>query len=298
MGTPAPGSTRRLVATAQLPGRGGALPDRLAEAEDVVARAAARGADLIVLPEGYVPGYQLREVDEVPLVEGRRWLGEAARRHRVHIALGVMSPSGSLLELAGPEGGRWSYRKRFPTFREARYWGPGEQVVIAETSIGRVGLVLCADLMQGATWRPLIGRVDLIAMAAAWPHYSAPPDHLPAVVRQALGPVFIASNPYREQLMPQVARAVGAPLVFSNATGPFLGRDHFAGGAAIFDADGRELARAEGDRALVLAEVTGATPPGAPLKHPVGWRTFNALHRWAAAGRFRYGRRGGSGEGR
>ena len=156
------------------------LPFRSPDAVDAVveqtAEAAGQGAQLVVFPEAFVGGYpwglafgtavggrsapgrrtwgRYREAAiEIPGPETRR-MGEAARAAGVHLAVGVVERDrdfgrGTLyctLLYLGPDGSiLGKHRKLKPTAAERLIWGEGDgsTLPVLETSIGRVGGLIC-----------------------------------------------------------------------------------------------------------------------------------------------------------
>ncbi len=162
----------------------------LAHVEPLVREAAARGAQLIVTPEGtnilqkdreaLLP--QLRTVEEDPVVRGLRalaeelgvWLcigsalvrredGQAANRQL------LLSPKGALVaaydklhmfDVDLPTG---------ETARESEVYTPGDKAIAAETSFGRLGLTICYDMRFPALYRALAtSGVKVITVPAAF----------------------------------------------------------------------------------------------------------------------------------
>jgi N-carbamoylputrescine amidase len=138
----------------------------------------------------------------------------------------------------------------------------GRREHMIETSIGRIGVGICAD-NQYTAHLELMHRLqaDLILMPHAWP--------TPA---RAGGPVSesdVAGQQRRMTDLPVLyARALGVPVVFANQVGPLapmggmLGRlmnpamYRLRGQSRIIDASGSVLAeRAEDEGALVAAAV-------------------------------------------
>src|ERR1700760_3229514 len=145
-------------------------PDRernMAEAERLIAEAAADGAQLVLLPE-YFCFMGFKDTDKLSVREAygdgpiQRFLADAARRHRVWII-------GGTLPLTAPEANRvlnttlvfnpqgeevarydkihlFSFEKGAESFDEARTICPGEQPQSFEAPFGRVGLSVCYDL--------------------------------------------------------------------------------------------------------------------------------------------------------
>jgi nitrilase len=146
----------------------------LSKACELVARAAERGARLVVFPEAYVPTYPFwvwclapREhthlgelhaalVDQAVTVPGPELapVQEAARRANVLVALGVnernAEASGTSLfntvVLIGPDGEVLAkHRKLVPTGPERLVWaqGDGSTLLPIATELGRVGMLIC-----------------------------------------------------------------------------------------------------------------------------------------------------------
>lgn len=269
-----------LAAALELPGHGGTLPERIARAEAALAAAHAQGAVLAVLPEAYLPGYVHARADVGAAARG--WMADAARRYVMTIAMGYVDGDACVLGVTTPHGTHTRYTKRFLSPAEAGVWRPGSAAVIADTPAGRLGLLVCADVLQLDAWAPFVGAVDAVVVAAAWPDYRGRLPTVPRVARPALGWLFGASNPYRRDLLARAARAIGAPVVFANATGPMgnAGAEGFSGGACVYGADGSVLAAGP---VAVAPLVRGE--PGAPLAHPPEWAAFSRAYRWAAAWR-------------
>ncbi|HEY5629501.1 MAG TPA: nitrilase-related carbon-nitrogen hydrolase [Candidatus Limnocylindrales bacterium] len=144
----------------------------LVRVERLVGEAAARGAELAVLPEALVGGYP-KGSDFGATVgrrtpEGREWyaryragaievpgpvtarLGELAQRHAIHLIIGVIERDGGTLYCTalffGPGGDLLGkHRKVMPTAVERLIWGQGDgsTLPVLDTSIGRIGAVIC-----------------------------------------------------------------------------------------------------------------------------------------------------------
>jgi nitrilase len=144
----------------------------VAKASELIERAAADGAELVVLPETFVPLYpsqawaapaasfgRMEELWERlwensvdipgPLVDE---LVEACRRSETLCAIGVnereADHSGTLyntLLLLGPEGILWKHRKLMPTHHERLFHGigAGDDLAAAATPLGRIGGLIC-----------------------------------------------------------------------------------------------------------------------------------------------------------
>jgi nitrilase len=144
----------------------------VAKAVAWIGRASDEGAELVVLPETFVPLYpsqawaaaaaRFSGFDELwerlwqnsvdvpgPLVGE---LVEACRRTKVHCAIGVNEREsdrpGSLyntLVLLGPDGVVWKHRKLMPTHHERLFHGigSGDDLAAAQTPLGKIGGLIC-----------------------------------------------------------------------------------------------------------------------------------------------------------
>ena len=144
---------------------------------------AAEGSDLIVLPEMWHPGYfafdrYAEAANDTPaLLEA---LSETAA------AVGACLHAGSLVEadggrlyntsvLFGPDGAELARYRKMHLFgfdsHEQRLLSPGDETVVADTPLGRLGMAVCYDLRFPELFRRMseLGAVGFI-VASAWPH--------------------------------------------------------------------------------------------------------------------------------
>ncbi|WP_179401877.1 carbon-nitrogen hydrolase family protein [Burkholderia guangdongensis] len=160
----------------------------LAEADRLIAEAAAGGATLALLPE-YFCFMGHRDTDKLALAEPhgdgpiQRFLADAARRHRVWVIGGTLplkAPEpGRVLNTtlvfdpAGREAARYdkihlfNFEKGDESFDEARTIRPGDTVVTFEAPFGRVGLSVCYDLRFPELYRRM-GDCALIVVPSAF----------------------------------------------------------------------------------------------------------------------------------
>ena len=285
-------------AVVQLPGAPGPVAERLAWAEAALQGcfATAAGERIIVYPEATFPGYAPGLRGGGPAAAaGASWARAAARRSGAHIAIGLAEDDASEIVLVAPDGAEWRYRKRYPTFAEAPHWRAGPRVEVAHTRLGRVGLVICADLVQPGLWAGLRGRVDLVVICAAWGDYAGRLRGAPPWRRAALGPWMRGAAAHRDRTVQAAAAALGVPVLYANACGPWQGDERFDGGSRILGPDGQLLA-AVGEGGAAALGGAGAGVAEAPLPPPrigvqrslqlaLGWRAFAAVHRLAARSR-------------
>lgn len=256
------------VAPLTLPGNAGTPAERRTWAERATARAVAAGAELVVLPEACFPGYHHHRADAE--AEARAF----ACGQGVHVVTGFLQGDGNFAGVGGPDGAWSTYRKRFPTPDESRFWRAGSAPGIVATPLGRVGLLVCADLLHPEAWAALVGRVDVVAVCAAWPDYVG--RRGPAPTRPVVAWLRRASVPHRDALLAAGARATGVTVVFADAAGRWRDREGFTAGGGVWFPDG-EVRRG----ATVVAD-TRTRPPGPPVRLSTGWRLFGAAYDRAA----------------
>lgn len=149
----------------------------LAMVEVLVARAAAAGAALVATPENtsYL-GTPRGKVASAEPAGGpvERRLAALAARHGVHLLVGSV---GEALDdrrcyntslLYGPDGRELArYRKLHlfdvdlpdgPRFTESAHIAPGDEVVVADTPLGRIGLSICYDIRFPELYAALVAR--------------------------------------------------------------------------------------------------------------------------------------------
>lgn len=148
-----------------------------ARSEQGITEAARRGARLVLLPElhgsGYFPLCQDRRYfDKSEPIPGPTtdWLGQLARQTQTLIVgsvferrgVGVYHNTAVVLERDGSLAG--CYRKMHipddPGYNEKYYFTPGESFAPIQTSVGRLGVLVCWD-----QWFPEAAR--LMALAGA-----------------------------------------------------------------------------------------------------------------------------------
>lgn len=178
------------LSLAQMDCRQGEPEENFATATALVAEAARRGSDLVLLPELWSTAYALDRAPEFasPLAQipdDGGWFGRfagLARKHHVWLA-------GSLLEArAGhfynclavyDDAGRLraAYRKihLFRLMDEEQYLAPGEELVTVDLPWGRAGLAICYDLRFPELFRRYaLDQARLILLPAEWPHPRRP----------------------------------------------------------------------------------------------------------------------------
>ena len=189
------------IAAVQLEAASAPVGERLERAERRVVEAAGAGAQLIVLPELFNTGYDYAESNylraERPDGPTLTWMRSTASRLGLHLAGSLMLVDHdevyNALLLCAPDGRLWRYDKRYPWGWERAYFCGGRGVTVADTDLGRIGMLVCWDAAHPSLWRRYAGRVDLMLICSCPPDVTNPTYHLPNGDRltiKQLGPLM------------------------------------------------------------------------------------------------------------
>ncbi len=168
------------IALAQMDVPQGQPEVNLTRARAFAAQAQEAGADLLLLPELWLHGYDLEQAETwaTPLGEGGfAAMASLASEFEVHLAGSILerhedgvsntavlySPDGELLG---------SYRKMhlFRLMQEHRYLTPGTHATICQTPWGSTGLGICYDLRFPELFRTMaLAGAKLFVIPAQWP---------------------------------------------------------------------------------------------------------------------------------
>ncbi len=302
------GNTRPMsdlkVAAIQMDAQAGQIEANLAHAQELVEQAAAQGAQLIVLPELFNAGYEYTDRNwslPEPL-DGPTgtWIVATAQRLGVHLVGSFPARIGSkayiVAQLAAPGGRKWVYYKNHVALWENLYFERGNWPLIAETDLGRIGLLICWDQVFANLARAYQGRADLLCVP------SSPPTFI-GQVEDARGQALLEIKRLRflgqevdgvawfDRARRAHARHAGVPLVYAARCGEFyspipygwsflltlgpreawrvlraVGTDYrlrcpMQGRSCILDAQGEPLVGAEESGEAVLV---ATVQPGAP----------------------------------
>jgi predicted amidohydrolase len=224
---------------------------------------AASQADLVVLPEGTLPAYVLErdDVDDAAIATALSRLTTLAKLHRCVIVVGAAVRCGDTLrnaavviDIDGRIAGRAD--KLFLWHFDHRWFSPGETIAPVQTSIGRIGVMICADGRIPTIARTLVDRgAEILVMPTAWVTSGRDPHQLENVQADLLARVRAREN--------------HVPFVAANKCGVELGCVAYCGKSQVVDALGNVLAIADQhDPQVLRASVDlGHCPQRAP--HPV-----------------------------
>ncbi len=149
------------VALAQISCKVGDKNYNIRKIERYIKKAKKKQANLIVFPELALTGYVCRDLvyelaEPVPGPSVHQ-LEAIAKKENIHIVFGMLEKSSKAKAvlhntsvLIGPEGFIGKYQKMYlPThsvFEEKRYFRGGYQTPVFDTSVGKVGLIICYDV--------------------------------------------------------------------------------------------------------------------------------------------------------
>lgn len=236
----------------------------LAKAEHFLRAAARQGARLILFPEFLTTGctYDRRLSDFAESIGGPTtcWMQRRSRQLNCWVGAGMIERANdSIFDtflLTGPAGEVLSYRKQYPAFFERLYFDRGRTIGIFDTALGRLGVMICWDMVHLRLCREMAGRIDLLLICSAWPDVGK--GNIPLYPVQG----WLSRQPV--QRPPRLAQRLDVAVAYCNTTGAFvtavpgLGltyRSEFAGCSSITDRHGATLTAAGQEEALVLAEV-------------------------------------------
>ena len=168
------------ISLAQLAFQFGEVDSNIDSASGWIQMASENGSDLILLPELWASGYDLENWTKyaTPIDSGIfGLLTELARKYKIAIGSSLLeSRDGRAYNsfvLHGYDGEIWGiYRKihRFRLLQEEKWLGAGDELVLAKTPWGLVGLSTCYDLRFPEMFRPFaVAGVRLTLIVAEWP---------------------------------------------------------------------------------------------------------------------------------
>jgi len=173
------------VALAQMSCKVGDKAHNMRSMATYIKEAKKQKADIILFPElaltGYVTKdrtYELAETIPGPSTEK---IAKLAKENHIHIIYGMIEKNSkaegiihNAAVLISPKGLIGHYRKMYlPThsiFEEKRYFRQGYETPVFDTSIGKVGMIICYDVFFPETVRLLrLKGAELIACISASP---------------------------------------------------------------------------------------------------------------------------------
>ncbi len=218
----------------------------LAKLEKAVARS---HADLVLTGEMFLTGYMARDAFALlaepvngPSVES---VVDMSEEHGAHVIFGMpeREPGTKRLfntsVLVAPDGKVAAYRKVYPAnfgpFEEGLYFGRGSELVLADTKLGRIGLLICYD-----SFFPELAKAYALEGAEILAIISASPA---------------TSKPFFDRILPARAIENALYVLYANLVGTEL-NIVFQGGTQAIGPRGEDLGKAKDfQEDTVVAEV-------------------------------------------
>lgn len=300
------------IAAVQIDANPAPRPIRLGRTQRLVERAAAAGAQLVVLPELFNIGYAYDDSNHAraETADGTTltWMRQTAARLGVHLAGSLLLLDGrevyNTLFLVAPDGRTWRYDKNYPWGWERGYFRDGSGITVADTDLGRFGMLICWDTAHRDLWQQYAGMVDAMVISSCPPDVTNPTYEFPDGSRltiDRMGPLMASVKDSGRRLFGDMINEqtawLGVPAVNTVGSGrittavprglatllailpsaPWLARYlrqasrmrvscDLIQGCKIVDADGRVLTEMEQAQGegFTLAEVTLADAPPQP----------------------------------
>lgn len=210
------------IAAVQMVSENGNVCKNTSHAEEFIYDAIGKGAQLILLPEFALVGYEYSDsiwkLSE-PL-KGRtyHWLKEICVKNKVYIGTCILEKDGEdfydTFILAGPDPSDfWSHRKIEPASYEAFFIKDGgTNADVFETPLGKIGVAICLDTTKTHTLRSLAAaKPELLLIPFSYPDF---PDFYPSGTRKAWKEGYL-------EIPRTYATALHVPVVSCNKTGKF-----------------------------------------------------------------------------
>ena len=220
----------------------GDVDANLAYVREALVRVAAQGANLALLPEMWSSGFSYKNLNELALrTQGIvDELLELSARLKLVIIGSMPEPNGDKVFNAvyvidnGSLAGVYRKMHLFSLLGEERAFSGGDSWLLAETSIGKVGVIICYDLRFPELSRRLaVEGAQVICVPAQWPK-----------PRQEHWRTLLRARAMENQLF----------IVACNACG-IIGKLDFFGMSMIIDAKGEVLAEAGEREGEVVASL-------------------------------------------
>lgn len=174
------------LALAQMRVVGGDMEANLAHAGEMIAEAAAHGAQVVLLPEamdlGWTDPSALTQAEPVPEGKVSTYLSKMAKFHGVYVCSGLTEKDGEKVYnaavLINPKGEIILLHRKINELDIGHpYYALGHQLSVVETELGTIGVMICADASTGDHVIPrtlsYMGA-DVILSPSAW---AVPADH-------------------------------------------------------------------------------------------------------------------------
>jgi predicted amidohydrolase len=256
----------------------GAKAENLKRAAHRIAEAADAGAQVALLPEAMNVGWTgpgaPQFADDIPNGETCALLRTLAARHRIYLCAGLVERapdqriynSAVLISLAGDV--LLHHRKIHELEMAHACYGPGDRLGVAETSLGRIGIMICADAFApGQVISRTLGLMgaDVILSPCAW---AVPADH--DNVREPYGQLWLDNYvPVARDYRMWIA---GVSNVGPISSGPWAGRTCI-GSSLVIDGAGNKVLQGPYGKEAEAVLMVDVHPVARPARG-TGWENI------------------------
>lgn len=194
------------------------------------------GAELIVFPELFLTGYNIRNdlFRLAETIDGKsvEKLLKVAKKEGVNLIFGMPEREGERIYnsavLLTPDDEKFVYRKlmlpNFGPFEEALYFTPGNEMPVFDTELGKIGMEICYDIFYPEISKTYLGKgAEIIVNISGSPSIS---------------------RTLFEKVLPARAIENASYVIYSNNTGAQIGFV-FWGGSRIISPKGELMAVGE-----------------------------------------------------
>jgi hypothetical protein len=227
------------IAAVQMIAQPAPTAERLARAENLLAQAAQQGAQLIVLPELFNTGYEYSDQNylraESLVGPSVSWMKYAAAHYGIHLAGSLLLSDREDIYnacwLMAPDGRQWRYNKNFPWYWERAYFRNGNSTTVADTDLGKIGMLVCWDVAHTNLWKEYAGRIECMLVCSCPPAAHDMTLILPDGKRLNFGDLGPVPRRIKRSaggtFGPNLRRQAGylhVPVVNTTGTGSFISR--------------------------------------------------------------------------
>jgi omega-amidase len=169
------------ISLGQMDVKRGQVAANLATVTRMVKEAARRGAQLVVFPELWSTGYDLKRAAQYATAVDQGLFAEIAglaRQHKIAIAGSQLSQMGEgrygntavYFDPNGENLGTYSKVHLFGPMQEIEYLSAGNSLTVVDTGWGKAGLAICYDLRFPELFRAYaLAGVQALILVAEWP---------------------------------------------------------------------------------------------------------------------------------
>lgn len=224
-----------------------------------------QNADMVLFPEFFLTGFALDTnifqtvlkcnnirdwFEELSLrknvILGGSWLEYDTKNQNAYNTYGLFFPSGE----------SFFHRKDIPTALENFCYTNGDETMVFDTPVGKIGIAMCWELLRTNTLRRMISQVDFVIAGSCWWGFTVE-DGDAYYLKQANSTLAKAAPA-------NFAKHVGKPLFHSSITGAFKGGSlddinidcyrEIESRACAFDGNGATLCNCIDGPGIVYAE--------------------------------------------